>query len=331
MIYSSEAIKKAYAEIEARRNLALENQNMHIEEIKNNLPEAYSVYLEINQAKDMLSEAIISKNTDIAKIILEIKQKNIACQEKLKKILTSCGYSSDYLLANYTCKLCNDTGAINGMRCQCVTELLNKYTVEKLNEQCKIKLQSFSDFMLDYYPESVEYKDSKSVNSREIMCGNLKYLMDYAQNFTKNSHGLFMVGKTGLGKTFLSSCIANELLKKGFSVAFDSIQNYLRDIEKEHFGKADGDTLETLLNADLVILDDLGSEFSSSFNNSVIYNIINSRSNAGMPTIVSTNLSLDELKARYDDRITSRLMGSLHPIRFIGEDIRQKKRRNGIF
>ena len=185
--------------------------------------------------------------------------------------------------------------------------------------------------MLDYYPESVEYKDSKSVNSREIMCGNLKYLMDYAQNFTKNSHGLFMVGKTGLGKTFLSSCIANELLKKGFSVAFDSIQNYLRDIEKEHFGKADGDTLETLLNADLVILDDLGSEFSSSFNNSVIYNIINSRSNAGMPTIVSTNLSLDELKSRYDDRITSRLMGSLHPIRFIGEDIRQKKRRNGIF
>ena len=129
----------------------------------------------------------------------------------------------------------------------------------------------------------------------------------------------------------MSSCIASELIKKGFTVAFDSIQNYLRNIEREHFGRADGDTLELLLSADLVILDDLGCEFSSSFNSSVIYNLINSRCNMSKPTIVSSNLDISQLSDKYDQRIVSRLIGAFRTLRFLGEDIRQIKMRQGIF
>ena len=114
-------------------------------------------------------------------------------------------------------------------------------------------------------------------------------------------------------------------------MAFDSIQNYLRNIEREHFGRADGDTLELLLSADLVILDDLGCEFSSSFNSSVIYNLINSRCNMSKPTIVSSNLDISQLSDKYDQRIVSRLIGAFRTLRFLGEDIRQIKMRQGIF
>jgi DNA replication protein DnaC len=141
--------------------------------------------------------------------------------------------------------------------------------------------------------------------------------------FSKTSKSIFMNGSTGLGKTFLSAAIANELLKKGFSVAFDTIQNYLRAIENEHFGRStDRDTLQIINDADLLIIDDLGSEFSSSFYSAAIYNIINTRLNKCAPTIISSNLSLQELQDKYDDRIISRLTGMFSWMPFLGRDIR---------
>jgi len=113
----------------------------------------------------------------------------------------------------------------------------------------------------------------------------------YADKFHENSPSLFFIGKTGLGKTFLSACIANELIQKGYSVIFASLLKLLRQIEDEHFGRATGQTLDIIENADLVILDDLGSEFQTSFTDSVIYEIINERINLGRPTIISTNLT----------------------------------------
>ncbi len=207
---------------------------------------------------------------------------------------------------------------------------MTSFTISKLNEQCKIKLHSFSEFDLSFYPETYQYNGA-TYNCRSKMAEIYDFCVDYANIFSEHSQSLFMLGKTGLGKTFLSSCIANALICKGVNVAFDSIQNYLRYIENEHFGRAEGDTLELLLNAELLILDDLGCEFKSSFNSATIYNLINSRCNMGKPTIVSSNLSINELSERYDDRIISRLIGNYHTLRFIGEDIRQIKRREGIF
>ena len=331
MNYSNEVLRLAYEELDKRRETALALHSSRVEEIHNFYPEIYAVYSAILSTKNRLADAILSKSGDLRENIGIIRDDNLRHQSELKELLKKASLPEDYLNIRYSCPLCSDTGVHGGNRCECVTAILDRIAVEKLNEQCKIKLSDFSEFDLGYYPESFTYKD-RVINAREMMASNLKYCMDYVRDFGPDSAGIFMYGGTGLGKTFLSGCIAKELLKKGVSVAFDSIQNYLREIENEHFGRSDGtDTLETLLNAELVILDDLGSEFSSSFNSSAVYNIINSRLNMGKPTIVSSNLSLSELAEKYDDRIISRLTGMFFTLRFIGEDIRQIKRRKGIF
>lgn len=329
MKYTNEVITLAHAELEKRRADAVALQSAHVDVIKD-YPEIYSVYTAILSTKDKLADAILSKNGDARERINTVKEENLKNQELLKNRLKELGFAENYLELQHKCPVCRDTGFILGHRCDCLGALLDKFAVEELNKQCKIKLGSFADFNISYYPENYMTKNG-AIDARAMMKEHLDYCMKYAREFSLNSPSVFMLGPTGLGKTFLSSCIAKEVLCNGFSVAFDSIQNYLRDIEKEHFGRSEGDTLETILNADLVILDDIGSEFASSFNSSVIYNIINSRTNQGKPTIVSSNLSFDELTKRYDDRIISRLTGMFKPMRFIGNDIRQIKRQNGIY
>ena len=330
MNYTSDVIKLAYEELDRRRERAIAVHDARVDEIRKNYPEIYGVYSEILSTKDRLTDAILSKSANIREKISAIRDDNLRNQNELKVRLRRFGFPENYLEIKYACPLCEDSGVRNGNRCECVTALLDKFAVEKLNEQCKIRLGSFDDFNLSYYPESYSYKGSV-INAKELMAGNLKFCRDYADSFTTDSPSLFLYGQTGLGKTFLSGCIAGELLRKGVSVAFDSIQNYLREIENEHFGRSDGDTMQILLNAEIVILDDLGSEFTTGFTSSAVYNIINSRLNMGRPMIVSSNLSIEELNAKYDDRIISRLTGMFRTLRFIGEDIRQIKRRNGIF
>lgn len=332
MNYSGEVIKKAYDELERRRDRAFSVQSSHVSDVKENYPEIYGIYCDITSTRGRLAEAILSKDGDIRIKIAKIRESNLKSQAALKAALKRFSLPEDYLETKYTCPICCDTGVKDGNRCECVSALLDRFAVEELNKSSAIKLGSFSDFDLSYYPESYKYKDM-TLNPREMMSNHLKFAMDYALNFGPDSPSLFLLGQTGLGKTFLSGCIAREVVKKGASVAFDSIQNYLREIEKEHFKRSDDqkDTLNTILSADLAILDDLGSEFTSSFNSASLYNIINSRLNMGKPTIISSNLSLDELTEKYDDRIISRLTGMFYTLRFIGEDIRQIKRRKGIF
>ena len=159
------------------------------------------------------------------------------------------------------------------------------------------------------------------------MAGNYRYCKNYADNFSLKSPSLILYGATGLGKTHLSLAIAGEVIGKGFGVIYGSAQNLLNRLENEKFGRSgqDGDTLSLLLECDLLILDDLGAEFSTAFTLSAIYNIINSRMLASLPTIISTNLEPGELDKKYDQRIASRILGSFTPVYFCGRDIRQLK------
>ena len=138
-----------------------------------------------------------------------------------------------------------------------------------------------------------------------------------------------MYGKTGLGKTHLSLAIAAEVSKKGYKVIYGSAQNLLRKVEKEHFSGGDDETINSLLECDLLVLDDLGTEFESKFNASQVYNIINTRLNFSLPTIISTNLTMSELEGRYEQRVVSRLIGEYDVLMFIGNDVRQLKKKIG--
>lgn len=329
MKYTNEAFTRAKAELDRRREISEAEFHSHETNIQANYPEINRVYREIKSLSRELSGILLSKRSDARQEIEKLRQVNISSQRYLKELLVSFGLPEDYLIRKHVCEKCSDYGFSEGKRCECFDELLIKYTVEELNRECLIKPRDFSELSLDYYPDAV---NEKGINPRQKMSENINFCKAYVKTFSLESKSVFMVGPTGLGKTMLSSCIANGLIKNGFRVAFDSIQNYLRAIENEHFGRALGkDTLDVLLSADLVILDDLGSEFQSAFNSSVIYNIINSRCNKGVPTIISTNLTFDELQDRYDDRIVSRLTGMFTCLRFIGNDIRMIKRRNGEF
>ena len=322
---SPSAFTKAALEIENRHNNAFQTLELHKAEISKKAPEIDSLYNRILQTSIDLSKAILSRSDNIGKIIDELKNKNLENQLLIKVMLKEFGYPEDYLKAKFTCPICNDSGYVNGSRCQCFNELIKKYTVDELNESCKIELHDFDEFNLGLYSNIPDEKSG--IIPRERMNEILIQCKNYVDTFSKESCSLFFLGKTGLGKTFLSSMIAKSLIEKRFNVVFDSINNFLIMAENEHFGRSNGNTVETIINADLVILDDLGSEFSTPFNNSTLYNIINTRINMEVPTIVSTNLSLSELNEKYDDRIISRLTGMYTPFRFFGTDIRQVKRR----
>ncbi len=322
---SHTAFTKAAAEIENRKSKSLETLELHKGEIRRKAPEIDLLCNRVLETSIELSKAIISHNGDIDRLINEIKDKNLENQLKIKIMLKEFGYPENYLKAEYVCPICSDSGYVNGERCSCFNELIKKYTIEELNKSCRIELHDFDEFNLGLYSNLPDEKSG--IVPRERMSDIFSQCKNYADTFKKHSCSLFFLGKTGLGKTFMSSMIAKALIEKGFNVAFDSINNFLIRTENEHFGRSDGNTVEILLDADLLILDDLGSEFSTPFNTSTIYNIINSRINLNVPTIVSTNMSLSELNEKYDDRIISRLTGIYTPYRFFGTDIRQVKRR----
>ena len=155
------------------------------------------------------------------------------------------------------------------------------------------------------------------------------FTKDYAENFKRDSKSILMSGRTGLGKTHLSLAIANTVLSKGYSVIYDSAVNILRKIESERFSRDSiSETIDSVMNTDLLILDDLGTEYETPFFNATIYNIINTRLNSGKPAIISTNLDFEGIRRRYDDRVVSRIVAVYSCLEFKGEDIRLQIRKN---
>ena len=285
-------------------------------EIEEKIPELKELNDKLSSTVCELTKVIISKSDDAESQIERIKRTNIETQNMRNGLLTSNGYPEDYLIPQYSCKKCSDTGFVDGKRCDCLEKLVEKLKIDKLNENSSISMYSFADFNTTYY-------EGKSA---ETMTKILGFCQRYAANFSKQSESLFMCGETGLGKTHLSLSIAKEVIARGYNVAYDSIINYLNEIEKEHFGKSDNDTLSAITSVDLLILDDMGAEFNSPFYNSTVYNIINTRINKRLPTIISSNLTSDAVAERYDDRIASRIFGEYTYLRFVGDDVRQIKK-----
>ena len=316
MRYSNAVFEKTINELNIRKRTAEEICEKRIAEVEEKFPEIKRLNNKISNVKYELTQAFSLDN--FSQAMQKISNENLSAQKKRTELLEAFGYPKNYFDVSYSCRLCHDTGFVGGKRCPCFDELLTKYSIEELNSNCRIVLNDFQAFKLDVYGES----------EKPIMERVYKECLKYVDNFKKNSDSLLFIGSTGLGKTMLSSAIAKGVISKGFNVAYDSISNFLRKIENEHFGRSSESTMDLLLSADLVILDDLGSEFQSPFNNSSLYDIINTRINYGLPTIISTNYSHKELNEKYNERIISRLFGMYIPVKFVGKDVRQIKRRH---
>ncbi len=321
-------VSKAIAEIQNRRNIAKAENNLHFQEIDEKIPEIAEINLQLAQTGKQIIE-IIQEHKNVSERIEELREKNSQAQQMIKMLLMQSGYPQDYLTIKYTCEKCSDTGFIDGKRCECLKNLITSMTTNAMNSNSQINLCSFDTFDINLY-RGTDMEDTEK--KRNTMRRILKLCRDYADNFSVNSGNILMFGRTGLGKTHLSLAIANEVLKKGYNVLYDSTLNYLNQIEKEHFGRVDDatDTLSQLLEADLLILDDLGSEYSKPFYISTIYNIVNTRINKGLPTIIRTNLSQEEKLKKYEERIISRLFAIYESFEFVGMDIRLIKRKLGI-
>ena len=296
-----EIIRKAKAQIEARRSAAIadaESRNEHLRLLSD----------EIKDIDTELSGTgmLIFKTACAGGDITPIKERNKALQTRRKQIIVSLGYPESYGDTVYSCSLCNDTGyKDNGLRtCSCLKEMIIKERIAASAMGNLIHRQSFDNFDLEVYAYD------KSVY--EKMKTNLAVAKGYVANFGKNAENLLLIGKTGTGKTHISTAIAREMIHKGYDVIYDSAQNIISDFEDDRFRSGYGNyesRSEKYLDCSLLIIDDLGTEFTNQFTVSTLYNLLNSRQNRGLSTVISTNLSPDELAAKYEDRIYSRIIG----------------------
>ncbi len=322
---NKEILNKAIDIINQRRNRAKTINDLHFDEVNEKIPEMGEINRQLAKTGLEILNAVESRE-HVAEKIRSLREKNLQAQNMVKMLLKQNGYPEDYLQIKYTCERCCDTGFYNGERCECLKNLAAQLSVQNLNSSSQIELCSFDTFQLDYCRGT---NPEETAKSREIMSKILDYCKSYTESFSLSSGNILMLGKTGLGKTHLSLAIASEVLKKGYSVLYDSALNYLRKIEREHFGRDSGDvdTLEMLISADLLILDDLGAEFDNQFYISTMYNIINTRMTKGLPTIISTNLTYEGIQKKYEDRIVSRLFAAYTCLEFVGVDVRLIKRQ----
>ena len=324
MAYKQIVYQKAKAELEARKKKAeSENDARRLKAISL-CPEIARIEGEI-ASYGLDAVKALGMGADAETFIRNLSVKSLAAQERKKELLKTVGLPEDYLDIKYTCSLCKDTGSHDGYFCECQKQEVINQAKALLGETTPVKKSTFEKFSLDFYPDVVD--PILGVSQREHMASVFNFCKDYANHFTKKAQGLTMYGGTGLGKTHLSLAIANVVIERGYDVYYGSVQSIMEKLEREHFGRRNSDESEkdAIISSDLLIIDDLGVEFTTQFTTAALHDILNSRMLKGLPTIISTNLEMDEIYEKYTQRIASRLFGSSIPLAFCGKDIRQIK------
>lgn len=327
MSYSIEVNKEAVAKMKKRRDDAEDDLVRRREELFRAAPRAAEIERELAKISVAAGKAVFS-GSDIKQELMKLKEKSRSLQNELAAIIREQGFPEDQLEIRYHCSKCRDSGYVDGLLCDCMKLLLRKTAYDQLNRISPLSLCSFDSFSVDYFSDTETVNGSRSI--RSYMSGVLKFCRDYADSFSAASESLLFRGGTGLGKTHLSLAIARNVIEKGFGVIYFSAPELLSRFETNQFSgnAADNQNEQKLLTeCDLLIVDDLGTEFVTKYTLSAIYNIINIRINYSKPTIVSTNLSVRELENIYGERMVSRIVGAVKRVDFYGTDIRQLKTR----
>ena len=263
--------------------------------------------------------------------LADIRAESLALQARRAELLAENGLPADWLDGAWACKRCRDTGYADGRMCSCLRELYDKRRADELSALLNLGDERFETFDLSYYPDG-PVNARTGLTPRQQMEDIFGFCRDYAEDFGPASPNLLMRGGTGLGKTFLSACIARAVSARGFSVVYETTVAAMTAYEDQKFRdkpEAEG-AIRRLTDCDLLILDDLGTEMTTEFTKSALYTLLNARLLAGKKTIVSTNLPREELERRYTPAIASRLGGDYQELPFVGRDIRPLKRARGF-
>ncbi len=308
---------------ESKRLRAKKMKEKRISEIYATLPRVMAIDEEITRAGLSISKAILTKSANHEALLKQLKNDLDKLRQEKAILLTENNIPLQYLEEEYECSRCKDTGFTgSGTKCSCFKQQLINYAYSMSNLRDILRKENFQTFDINLF--STEPQEDSHVSQRENMLEILNICEGFVFNFDKsNEENLFFYGPTGLGKTFLTNCIAKSLLDRGKIVIYQTAFKIFEIIEDVHFhNQSEREKYQLLFNADLLIIDDLGTEFSNGFTNSELFNIINSRLLSNKKTIISTNLPPKGIIERYDDRIFSRLFSKYTILKFFGKDLR---------
>ncbi len=324
MAYPSRIYAKAHHILEERRSDAELQARLRTAEIMEAVPEMEQIQQGLSRVGCELSMLLFYRD-DKQKKVDELHQRSKALTQKREALLRANGYDAAAMEPQYICPVCHDTGFLDGKLCACHRELLKALTRDEIRRVAPIDDCTFDSFRLDKYSDK---PNEKGIVPRERAAKIFDAAQRYAHRFSRDSKSLLFLGGTGLGKTHLSLAIAGEVIDRGYYVCYGTSQNICDDLQTELFRRDARTTYtkDSVLECDLLILDDLGTEVNNQYTIAAVQNIINSRLLAKKPTLISTNYDWHVLEQRYDKRITSRLTDSSYvAMQFFGTDIRSTR------
>lgn len=325
MAYSADVVRRARERLaQAKADRESENRQ-HLMQAYEKLPQLRQIDRQLQQNMAEAARTVFSQNADVQQTMEQAKLVSLDLQRQRAELIAA-NLEEGFLDESPVCDRCGGAGYVGSYMCECLAELCRQEQKKELSLLSGGK-ETFNQFRLDYYSD--QYDPKYGASPRAIMERNFQNCRRYATAFTRNSGNLLFVGGTGLGKTFLSACIARAVADRGCSVVYETASRLFTALEQAKFTGSEDAKREAgkYMSCDLLIVDDLGTEMPGQFVTSALYSLVNDRLMAGMPMVISTNLNVDEMARRYSPQIASRLHGNFARLTFVGDDIRVLKNR----
>ena len=322
MAYAETVLLRAKQRLASERAQHEQSEAQRIDAIFARIPRLGEIDRELRKTAAKVCAAAFRSNSDPQQTIAKLKEENLALQREREWLLEVNDLDPEELTPAPFCPLCGGEGYRGAVLCDCLKELCRQEQKKELSGF--LGGAGFEKFRLDCYP--AEYDPQLGASPRMLMQRTCDKALRYAQTFSPASGSLLFMGATGLGKTFLSACIARTVADRGFSVCYTTAEKLFSDFETQKFRPGATDCTRLYLDCDLLVLDDLGTEMTTQFTVSALYQVVNTRLTGQLPTIISSNIAVGELESRYSAQIASRLLGAYTLYKFYGTDIRLQKK-----
>lgn len=322
---SNRYISSILREYEENKAAAEAAAKIRVEEVYRKIPRVKKIDDALSSIGLEIARAAFDGKTDINAFIAKKKQEAMTLKIEKAELFTHNNFPVDYTEPVYKCRDCHDTGYTASGRCHCFKQKLIDRYYDQSNLKHILTKENFDTFVFDYY--SVHKFEDETVSPRKNIEEIFTACINFVKDFDRSHENLFFYGRSGLGKTFLSNCVAKDLLDRGRLVIYQTCSGLLELLKQEKFDKIDEaseEKIDDILNSDLLIIDDLGTEYITDFSQIELFNVLNKRLLSNKKMIISTNLSLENIMNVYSERITSRIFGNFTMFKFYGDDIRLK-------